>query len=126
MSATALMEPHGFVLLSTGDNAEPWQSEMYMSLRAIGYGPWDGNGRPLFVVLASSGSKSQWFQAGFYAGQGVPLFFVGKSARLRQKHRDAISRSGGWAYEAATPADLLAALVRRDLQPTEWDLAAVE
>lgn len=114
------MDAHGFLLLSTGDESIANATHLYTRLRNAGFSPFDGNGRPIFVILDTGASKAQWFQAGFWAGAGVPLIAMGRG-RFRGRQKDAISRRGGWTIEVNTADEVVDAIARRELKPTEWD-----
>ena len=116
-----LMKPHGFILLMPGEGTFFPQAEVYATLRRAGFAPWDGDGRPLLVVLETHAPKHQWFEAGFFTGAGVPLFGLGAGTQFRKRHSEILSRLGGWLVQVATPADLIEAVHRRGIVPTEWD-----
>jgi hypothetical protein len=117
-----ILTPHGFCLL-THEN-EGRSKGLYRALLDAGFGPWDRNGLPLLVVLASYGSKQQWFEAGILAGQRVPLFLVGDGARFRKRHIETIGRLGGWAASIEAQDDLGGQIVRRGIKPSAWDVEA--
>jgi hypothetical protein len=111
------MEPHGFIILTTTcEQARPIEG-VFEALKAAGFAPWDGNGRPAFVILSPHAAKHQWFEAGAYAGAGVPLFLFGKGGGFRKKHQETISRFGGWAVHVCTLQELLAVMERRGIRP---------
>ena len=116
------LTPHGFLLLMHSEGEDEQQVGLYRTLLRTGFAPWDRNGLPLFVVLHSGSTKPMYFEAGYLAGARVPMFLIGKGARFRDRHLATISRLGGWASEINRDGDLLAALVRRGIEPTAWDL----
>jgi hypothetical protein len=112
-------ERHGFLLLHTEAEYAPPGQGLFQSLVNAGFGPYDGNGYPAVVLITTNASKPLWFEAGFMAGRGVPLLLVGMGRTLRQKHREAVSRLGGWSQ--CEQALVLPTLARMDISPSDWD-----
>jgi hypothetical protein len=90
-----MLEPNGYVIF--GDDEAPAQSEevLAVALAAAGLAPWTGDGLPRVVLLQNHGSKSKFFEAGYWLGRGVPLIFVGSGERAR-KRASMVKRFTGW------------------------------
>ncbi|HYH67974.1 MAG TPA: hypothetical protein VD866_24975 [Urbifossiella sp.] len=106
----------GYVLLSPNEGVEPAAAEVAAALDAVGLGRWDGDGLPALAVFHHRGPKGDFFEAGFWAGCGVPVFFVGGGASC-VKRKQIVGRLGGWTVVGengrCTAADLVAAVCRR-------------
>jgi hypothetical protein len=62
----------GYVLLAPDQGLQPSREEIAVALEAAGWSRWDGTGNPSLCVFHVGGPKGDYFEAGFWAGQGVP------------------------------------------------------
>jgi hypothetical protein len=109
-----------YMILAPGEGVQPPAVEVAAALEAAGWVRWSGDGPPAFVVFHNSTNKGDYFEAGFWAGKGVPIFFLGGGSNLT-KRKQIASRFGAWTLvgsdNRATVAELLEAINRRGLSP---------
>jgi hypothetical protein len=110
----------GFIVLSPDQGVTPLRAEIETALTSAGWERWDGSGNPALVVFHVGGPKGDYFEAGFWAGRGVPVFFLGGGARCHSR-KQIVNRLSGWTVvgqdNRASVVDLLQAIERRKLLP---------
>lgn len=106
------MEPNGFLILAPATGVQPSAAEIAAALEAHGLERWNGNGPPAFAVFHCQGNKGDHFEAGYWAGAGVPVVMLGGGAKLRNR-KQIVHRFGAWTVGKdgrATVAELIEAL----------------
>lgn len=110
----------GYIVLAPGEGVSPSAVEVTAALEAAGWRRWSGTGWPALVVFHVGGPKGDYFEAGVWAGAGVPVFFLGGGSRCHGR-KQIVGRLGGWTVVGANnradvPA-LMEAIARRGLAP---------
>jgi len=105
----------GYVVLAN-ETTRPSNAEICAALDAAGWERWDGTGPPAIVVFHNNGPKGDYFEAGYWSGSGVPLFFLGGGKKRTVERKQIINRVGGWVVigenGVAKLDDLIAAIDR--------------
>lgn len=109
-----------YIILAPGQGVTPAATEIAAALESAGWTRWSGDGLPAFAVFHNTTNKGDFFEAGFWAGQGVPIFLLGGGSHLT-KRKQIASRFGAWTLigsdNRASVAELLSAIDRRGLHP---------
>jgi hypothetical protein len=113
------MHRNGHIILMPDEGVPVPRSAVEAALVAAGVPRWDGNDLPLLVVFHNQATKGDFFEAGFWAGAGVPIFFFGERSRTcRRGHL--VNRFTGWTVVgkdgAASVEELLEAIRRRQVE----------
>lgn len=114
------MTGSGYMILAPQQGVQPTTAEVAAALEAAGWVRWAGTGLPAFVVFHTGGPKGDFFEAGYWGGRGVPVFFLGGGRRCYQR-KQIVGAFGGWtvvgADGRADVGELVAAIERRGLRP---------
>jgi hypothetical protein len=105
-----------YVVLCPDEGVSPSRGEIEAVLDASGLERWDGNGWPSLVVMTPRTHKGDYFEAGYWAGQGVPLIFF-QGGHRHARRGNLVQRFNGW--KAAGTFDDLLSVVRRVTEEAE-------
>lgn len=100
----------GYLVLMPSQGCKPTCQEVAEALHGLGLKLWDGNGNPEFVVFHNAGPKGDYFEAGYWGGRGVMVFFLGGSQRCTSR-KQIVNRFKGWTVIGADNRAELSALV---------------
>jgi hypothetical protein len=110
----------GFVILMPDEGTQPSAATVDERLQMEGWRRWDGHGLPAFAVFHCLGPKGDYFEAGYWGGAGVPVFFLGGGGRA-YKRKQIVNRFAGWAVIGdngqADVGQLVEAIKRKELVP---------
>jgi hypothetical protein len=91
------MPGKGYVVLCPDTGHTPTGPEVEAALDALGVARWEGNGFPAVVVFGHRSDKGSWFEAGYWAGAGVPLVYLSAGYGRSARRGHLVQRFRGWS-----------------------------
>lgn len=109
--------PPRFAILAPQQGVTPAAADIEAALVKLGWVRFDGNGDPDVALFHNTSPKGDYFEAGFWAGRGVPVFFIGGGGRRCAERKQLAKAMGAWLVigqdNRATLAEILHTLHER-------------